>query len=225
MKKFILVMASLSLLAGCGSYWIVNLSGETVTVNGDELTETCEKVSYSLWGLFGDWPVEIKVGDGEAKTFDDRKDYTVHSGDEIKEATKKELEQCDEKTPETPEPPETTEATPAQTATKAANEATAALNAKVEEYKAAETKYTEALLKGDNTPEGTTARQALSNEHEAAGKAATEAAQAAVAAAAAAKEAAGQEDVSEEDKAAAEAAAAAADKAVEDAKAANVNVG
>ena len=37
MKKFILAMASLSLLAGCGSYRIINLSGEKVTVNGNEM--------------------------------------------------------------------------------------------------------------------------------------------------------------------------------------------
>ena len=216
MKKFILAMVSLSLLTGCGSYQILNLSGEKVTVNGDEITETCEKVSYSLWGLFGDWPVEIKVGDGEAKTFEDRKDYTVHLGGEVTPATKKELDQCDKKTPEE---------SPAQAAAKAANDAAAALNTKVEEYKAAETKYNEAVGQATTSEEAAKASEEAFTAYEAALAAAKEAGQAAVNAAAAAKEASAQKEVSKEDKAAAEAAAAEAEKAVEAAKAANVNVG
>ena len=210
MKKFILAMVSLSFLAGCGSYLIVNLSGEEVTVNEKKMENTCEEVSYSVWGLFGDWPVEIKVGEGESKTWDDRKDYTVHPGGEVKEATKKELEQCEKGTEESA----------IKTATKAATDAAADLNAKVEEYKTAKA---HTASQNPSNPDATAETQTAAQEAEAAAlSAAQEAAQAATEAAEAAREAAEQKEVDEEDKTAAEAAAAEAEKAVEDAKTAGV---
>ena len=220
MKKFILAMTSLSLLAGCGSYWVVNLSEEAVTVNGNNMTETCEEVSYSFWGLFGDWPLEVKVGEEGAETLDDKKDYTVHPDGEIKEATEKEVAQC------TTQPATETaleeESDAAQKAAKAATDAAAALNTKVEEYKAAQAN-TVAQNPGNSNANAETQATAQVAE-EAALAAAQEAAQVAVDAAAAARTAAIQKEVSDEDKTAANTAATAAEEAVEAAKAAGVAV-
>ena len=143
--------------------------------------QTCEEVSYSVWGLFGDWPVEIKVGEGESKTWDDRKDYTVHPGGEIKEATKEELEQCDKKGEEE---------SAIKTATKAATDAAADLNTKVEEYKTAKA---HSASQNPSNPGATAETQTAAQEAEAAAlTAAKEAAQAAANAAKAAREAAEQ---------------------------------
>ena len=228
MKKFIMAMASLSLLAGCGGYWIINLSGETVKINDEEAKEICEKVSYSFFGVFGGWPVEIKVADQDTKTKEDKNDYTIHPGGEIKEATEAEIKQCDEgKVPGESESEPEPEADPNATAVeaaKAANDAAAAVKPKVEAYKAAKTLAREASNTHNpgNTYADPAVYTAAQNAVNTALAAAAEAVKAATAAAEAAKAAAAAEGVSAENKTAAKTAAAAAEKAVADAKAAGV---
>ena len=231
MKMYLLVIASV-FLAACGStYWVKNATEVSVNFEVDGETQEipsgeCFEVDDAWYGT--DWP--IKVDETEAK----KPNHYTWNGTEFGDVSEGDVDdfvKACKKGPQPPADPDATLADPAEevpsevvTATQAANDAAAALNTKVEEYKAAETKYTEAVGQATTSPEAAAASEKAYEAYQTAAQAATAAAQAAVYAAAAAKGAAAKEGVSEEDKKAAEVAATAAEQAVADAQSAGVSI-
>ena len=68
MKKILLVISSLFLVTGCGTY-TVKVETNGVTINGQEIDNgKCEKYSDGFFGLAGgDFPLEIQIGDGKTE--------------------------------------------------------------------------------------------------------------------------------------------------------------
>ena len=65
MKKILLAISSLFLIAGCSTY-TVKVETDGVTIN-DEAVEngTCKKYQDNFFGFGGDFDLKIKIGEGE----------------------------------------------------------------------------------------------------------------------------------------------------------------
>ena len=70
MKKILLAISSLFLLVGCSDY-TVQVDVDGVEINGDEVNNgDCVEYSDAFFGLAGDFPLSIKVGDAEPTEHD-----------------------------------------------------------------------------------------------------------------------------------------------------------
>ena len=67
MKKILLAISSLFLLVGCSTYTVdVKDVKDEVKINGEVVEkESCKEYSDSLFGLFGDYPLEIQIGESD----------------------------------------------------------------------------------------------------------------------------------------------------------------
>lgn len=99
MKKILLAISSLFLVAGCSTY-TVEVDVSDVTINGEEVEQgACEEYDDSFFGLIGDFPLTIQIGEGE-ETEHDAGNYVVNAEGveltedacEVKEADKKEAD-------------------------------------------------------------------------------------------------------------------------------------
>lgn len=70
MKKILLAISSLFLVAGCSTY-TVKVDVSDVTINGEAVEQgACEEYGDSFFGLIGDFPLTIQVGEGEESEHD-----------------------------------------------------------------------------------------------------------------------------------------------------------
>ena len=83
MKKILLAISSVFLLVSCSTYTVrVDVAG--VQIDGEDVKEgSCHEYSDSFFGLAGDFPLTIKVGDGDEEEYE-ANNYEV-SADEVKE--------------------------------------------------------------------------------------------------------------------------------------------
>ena len=90
MKKLIIAISSLAVLAGCGSVNVAVPKGVTVEINGEEIKGgeegVCHEVGYSLW-FFGDDEVVVKAGEKtEEPVKVGDKDYIIQGGKAVEAA-------------------------------------------------------------------------------------------------------------------------------------------
>jgi len=70
MKKILLAISSLFLVAGCNNY-TVKVDVSDVTINGEAVEQgACKEYDDSFFGLVGDFPLKIQIGEGEESEHD-----------------------------------------------------------------------------------------------------------------------------------------------------------
>lgn len=111
MKKILLAISSLFLLVGCSTY-NVGVKDDiqyTVEINGKEVKPgECKEYSDSLFGLLGDFPLSIKVGDREPKNYPAGNYFVTGDGDDGVQSTDEpcEVKDTDEENPDDKKDPD-----------------------------------------------------------------------------------------------------------------------